>query len=74
SEERQFVDGSEANKVWEAIKLRHGGSGPIQQVDLLKVTLNTRTPYSSEATKTLDGIFERIDRVFDAGAVMRDLL
>ncbi|KAG6896083.1 hypothetical protein C0992_010407, partial [Termitomyces sp. T32_za158] len=56
------------------LKKQHGGAGPIQQVHLLKDALTTKFSTSIPLTKTINDIFEKINRAFNVGKVTSDLL
>ncbi|KAG6851691.1 hypothetical protein C0991_006992 [Blastosporella zonata] len=67
--ERQFIAKENALEVWTALKKRHGGAGPVQQVHLLKDALTTKF-----STSTPDEIFDKVDQAFNIGTVTADLL
>ncbi|KAG5335146.1 hypothetical protein C0989_002181 [Termitomyces sp. Mn162] len=60
--------------LWTYLKQRHGGAIPVQQVCLLQEALTTKCSPSESLTKTADDIMEKIEHVFDAGEVTKELL
>ncbi|KAF5375396.1 hypothetical protein D9615_007930 [Tricholomella constricta] len=74
SSERQFISKEGAKACWLAIKGRHEGSGPVQQVRLLQEALSTKCSVDTPLTETIDSIFEKIDRAFAVGEVSSDTL
>ncbi|KAF5381068.1 hypothetical protein D9615_004178 [Tricholomella constricta] len=74
SAERQFILKEGAKACWLAIKGRHEGSGPVQQVQLLQEALSTKCSMEEPLTETIDRIFEKIDRAFAVGEVSSDTL
>ncbi|KAF5386082.1 hypothetical protein D9615_002562 [Tricholomella constricta] len=74
SSERQFISKEGAKACWLAIRSRHEGSGPVQQVRLLQEALSTKCSLDKPLTETIDSIFEKIDRAFAVGKVSSDTL
>lgn len=73
--ERNLADDSiDAKALWEYLQTRHGGAGPVQQVRLLQEALTTKCSPAEPITKTIDRIFKKINRAFDVGTVMKELL
>ncbi|KAF5376298.1 hypothetical protein D9615_008559 [Tricholomella constricta] len=74
SSEQQFMPKEGAKACWLAIRGRHKGSGPVQQVRLLQEALSTKCSLDTPLTETIDSIFEKIDRAFAVGKVSSDTL
>lgn len=74
SEHNLASDSISAKELWEYLQARHGGAGPVQQVCLLQEALTTKCSPAEPITKTIDRIYEKINRMFDVGTVTKDLL